>query len=81
MILNLTNDQAHELWVSLRLRVDTLERETQTHPQMITRGIATRQLNRILPVFQTLNAYIEANTPEDDDHDDGNYHPYGDPQI
>jgi len=81
MKLDLTHDQAHELWVSLSLRVHKLDNEIKAHPQKITREIATRQLSRIAPVFETLNAYIEANTPQDDDHDFGDYHPYGDPQI
>ena len=83
MQLDLTNDQANELWTTLAVRIHQLKRERDQHSELTIIGaIARRQLGRTVPVFNTLNAYIEANAMHDfDDQDEGNYHPHGDPQI
>ena len=83
MQLDLTNDQAFELWTTLTLRVEQLRKDRELHPHFTIIGaIARRQLGRTVPVLNTLNAFIEANAMHDlDDQDEGDYHPHGDPQI
>ena len=83
MQLDLTNDQAHELWTTLAVRIQQLRRDRDQHSELTIIGaIVRRQLGRTVPVFNTLNAFIVANALEDqDDQDEGDYHPHGDPQI
>ena len=83
MQLDLTNDQAHELWTTLAVRIHQLKSERDQHSELTIIGaIVRRQLGRTVPVFNALNAFIVANALEDqDDQDEGDYHPHGDPQI
>lgn len=83
MQLDLTNDQAAELWTTLQLRIWELRAERDKHSELtIVGAIVRRQLGRTVPVFKALDAYIEANAMHDfDDHDMGEYHPHGDPQL
>jgi hypothetical protein len=83
MQLDLTTEQAFELWTTLTLRVEQLRKDRELHSELTIIGaIVRRQLGRTVPVFNALNAYIEANAMHDfDDQDEGDYHPHGDPQI
>ena len=83
MQLDLTQDQAAELWTTLQLRIWELRAERDKHSELtIVGAIVRRQLGRTVPVFKALDAYIEANAMQDfDEQDMGEYHPYGDPQI
>jgi hypothetical protein len=60
MTLDLTNDQACELWMILSIRIGQLHHEIRTHHLADVRTIAARQLERTMPLFQTLNDHITA---------------------
>jgi len=83
MQLDLTTEQAFELWTTLAVRIHQLKRERDQNSELTIIGaIARRQLGRTVPVFNTLNAFIEVHAMHDlDDQDEGDYHPHGDPQI
>jgi hypothetical protein len=58
MQLDLTKDQAAELWMILALRIDQLNRDINTHRIDEVRAISARQLGRTEPIYRALNSYI-----------------------
>ena len=80
MELNLTDGQVAELQVALATRIHALKSEIAKQPHPAIQAAYHKHLERALPVYHALAAHINAITLADDEHDDGNYHPYGDPQ-
>jgi len=61
MQLDLTNDQAFELWTTLTLRVEQLRKDRELHPDFTIIGAITRrQLARTKPIFEAVNAHVTA---------------------
>ena len=80
MELHLTDGQVAELQVALATRIHQLKSEIarQSHP--LIQANYRFNLERALPVYNALTAHIDAIALADDEQDDGDYHPYGDPQ-
>ena len=58
MQLDLTKDQACELWMILAMRIDHLNHEINNHRLDEVRAISARQLARTEPIYRALNSYI-----------------------
>ena len=80
MELSLTDGQVRELQVALATRIHALKNEIARQSNPAVQAAHRKHLERALPVYNALTNHIDAVTLADDDHDDGNYHPYGDPQ-
>jgi hypothetical protein len=80
MELSLTDGQVTELQAALATRIHQIESEIakQSHPAV--QAAYRKHLERALPVYNAITAHIDATTLADDDHDYGNYCPYGDQQ-
>jgi len=81
MQLDLTDGQVAELQNALATRIHVLKNEItrQSHPAI--QAAYCKHLERALPVYNALTAHINTIALADDEKDDGNYHPYGDPQL
>jgi len=80
MELTLTDGQVAELQVALATRIHALKSEIAKQPHPAIQASYRKHLERALPVYNALTSHIDAIALADDEHDDGNYHPYGDPQ-
>ena len=81
MELSLTDGQVAELQVALATRIHVLKSEIAKQSQPAIQAAYRKHLERALPVYNALTAHIDAIALADDEQDDGDYHPYGDPQI
>jgi hypothetical protein len=80
MELSLTDGQVTELQVALATRIHALKNEIARQSNPAIQTAYRKNLERALPVYNALTAHIDAIALADDEQDDGDYHPYGDPQ-
>jgi hypothetical protein len=80
MELNLTDGQVAELQRALATRIHALKNDMTRQSSPVVQAVYRLHLERALPVYNALTAHIDAIALADDEQDDGDYHPYGDPQ-